>query len=431
MSSIAVRGTTQYHGAVSDPKNYELIHELSPYAFYKAQYINDRVYIYTEAFAQALSASAEALSNFDLISEDHVHFEDLDAFRLTFDQWFTSDKKLPLKRTYRVVLPSQQHPVWIEEVVAYKHDDAYPIRGLLRLLDDSAHALSKLYALSQKVPVMLFEFELGSGGQMRMPFTNAYVEKLFGVSQNEVLNDINGIIDAVSIDDIDELKASITESAIELKPWEAEFRTEVNGKFKWLRGFSVPEKASSKLIRWHGVITDITEQREREKKYRQRSEIDDMTGLVNRAHFIERFQQTQKTQRAAEKNCALLIADIDKFKRINDTHGHPFGDVVIKGVALSLLSSFRSTDVVGRIGGEEYAVLLTDTNEENLLRVAERARTDIANLEHCEDDIKERVTITIGATRFDQLETWEDVFSRADEALYAGKNSGRNKVVIR
>lgn len=410
---------------------HELIHELSPHAFYKAKYINNRTYAYTNAFAKALGLTLEGLDGLDMVAEQNIWHQDIERVHAQFDTWFTSDKTHPLKRVYRVLLPKHRHPIWVEEITAYDRGGGYPIRGLIRLLEDNEHAISKLYSLSQKLPVMLFEFELSSGGQMRLPFTNGYVEQLFGVLHSHAISDFNSVLNTVSLDDIDKLKRSITDSAVDMKPWELEFKTQVGGHEKWLKGFAIPEKPTPSLVRWHGMITDITTQKAKEKEYRQKSQIDDMTGLVNRAHFIEKFQQTLKTQRAAEKQCVLLVADIDKFKRINDTYGHPFGDIVIKGVALSLVSSFRATDVVGRIGGEEYAILLTNTNDENLLLAAERARHDIAKLVHREHDINESVTITIGATRFYHRETWEEVFSRADEALYEGKNSGRNKVVVR
>jgi diguanylate cyclase (GGDEF)-like protein len=120
------------------------------------------------------------------------------------------------------------------------------------------------------------------------------------------------------------------------------------------------------------------------------------------------------------------MADVDEFKKYNDAFGHPAGDEVLKKVATILLSSTRSVDCTARYGGEEFAVLLTGTGAEVATEVAERIRARVET----EEFAGRRITLSIGIAEFPANgHTADEVISSADEALYAAKRSGRNRVV--
>jgi diguanylate cyclase (GGDEF)-like protein len=120
------------------------------------------------------------------------------------------------------------------------------------------------------------------------------------------------------------------------------------------------------------------------------------------------------------------MADVDEFKKYNDTHGHPAGDEVLKKVAKILLSSTRAMDCTARYGGEEFAVLLNDTTGQEAFEVAERIRTRVA----AHDFSGRKVTISIGMAEFpEDGYTADAVISSADEALYEAKRGGRNRIV--
>lgn len=155
------------------------------------------------------------------------------------------------------------------------------------------------------------------------------------------------------------------------------------------------------------------------------STVDALTGLHNRRFLTQRL--SGELVRSYREKCSftVLMADVDEFKKYNDTFGHPAGDEVLKKVATILLGSTRAVDCTSRYGGEEFAVLLTDTVGDGALQVAERIRERVAE----EKFHGRKITISIGMAEFPvHGQTAEAVISRADEALYAAKRAGRNRI---
>jgi diguanylate cyclase (GGDEF)-like protein len=130
-----------------------------------------------------------------------------------------------------------------------------------------------------------------------------------------------------------------------------------------------------------------------------------------------------------ELSCMML--DLDLFKEVNDTCGHPFGDLVLKGTAKQILHEARTTDTVARYGGEEFAILLPNTDLEGATRIAERIRARAQEYTHQDKDVAMRVTISIGlaSNRAHSPQRPEELLSFADRALYQAKKAGRNKVI--
>jgi diguanylate cyclase (GGDEF)-like protein len=157
--------------------------------------------------------------------------------------------------------------------------------------------------------------------------------------------------------------------------------------------------------------------------------IDPLTEILNRGGFEERFAQEIERARRNDEPLALLVADIDRFKQINDRFGHSAGDDVLQRVAGVLTDSTRTHDVVARLGGEEFAILLSQSDCEEGVRVAERIRQGVARMEPppCGPVA---VTVSIGVATFpDDGESRESLFRFADAAVYAAKDQGRDRVV--
>jgi diguanylate cyclase (GGDEF)-like protein len=158
--------------------------------------------------------------------------------------------------------------------------------------------------------------------------------------------------------------------------------------------------------------------------------VDALTGLHNRRHMEEALLAAVSSSRRHGRELSVLMVDIDKFKRINDTFGHPAGDAVLAQTAEKIRSSLRLEDELGRWGGEEFLAVLPSTGAEGALAVAERLRSRVAGTqaqisEHEAID----VTVTVGVSAWAGDEVAELV-SRADAALYAGKEAGRDRVVM-
>jgi diguanylate cyclase (GGDEF)-like protein len=159
---------------------------------------------------------------------------------------------------------------------------------------------------------------------------------------------------------------------------------------------------------------------------------DSLTGVNNRRSFYESSAPMIQYSRRENKKLAVLMIDIDKFKMINDIHGHATGDDVIKTMAQKAKETLRKSDIFGRLGGEEFAAILPNTSERGALKAAENIRSEIENLE-IENINEEKVkfTVSIGVTMLHSNDqNLEAVLHRADLALYEAKRQGRNKVIL-
>jgi diguanylate cyclase (GGDEF)-like protein len=157
---------------------------------------------------------------------------------------------------------------------------------------------------------------------------------------------------------------------------------------------------------------------------------DSLTGLFNRRHLMEMTQKALEKARESGTACFAMIMDLDFFKKVNDNYGHLAGDEVLKNTALVIKNALRASDLLGRYGGEEFVVVISDTEKANVLNLAERIRESIANSPCIYNCIKIPCTVSIGvASIFDDC-TVESLIDRADKGLYMAKNSGRNRVVL-
>lgn len=159
---------------------------------------------------------------------------------------------------------------------------------------------------------------------------------------------------------------------------------------------------------------------------------DELTGLFNRRQFFFLAQREQaRRRRPGPGGLSVVMADIDHFKKVNDTLGHGAGDIVLKDVAHRLKNGLRQTDIVGRYGGEEFALLLPDTDPEQAREVVERIRASIAAAPVEVDGREVNVTVSFGlASQSPAGENLERLLIAADRALYRAKESGRNRVEI-
>jgi diguanylate cyclase (GGDEF)-like protein len=159
---------------------------------------------------------------------------------------------------------------------------------------------------------------------------------------------------------------------------------------------------------------------------------DALTGALNRRELLERAKREIATARRYGRSLSLLIADIDLFKKVNDTYGHAVGDVAIRTVADICRQALRESDLVARIGGEEYVALLPETTAERALATAERLRQTVAATPIAVENATFTISVSIGVTEWCPTDhSIEATLARADDALYQAKRTGRNKVELR
>ena len=153
------------------------------------------------------------------------------------------------------------------------------------------------------------------------------------------------------------------------------------------------------------------------------------TGLYNNGFFLTRLNEEIARSKRNKSTTSIIIMDVDKFKTFNDTFGHIAGDRVLESLAITIKQAVRTEDVPSRFGGEEFTVLLPDTDKENAFLAAERLRSKVANVKVPWEPALPQVTISLGVFTFgvDIDIPAEDIISRADEALYLSKQLGRNR----
>jgi diguanylate cyclase (GGDEF)-like protein/PAS domain S-box-containing protein len=190
--------------------------------------------------------------------------------------------------------------------------------------------------------------------------------------------------------------------------------------------------ADGKVSKVVVVSRDITEQKRLEADLREMAATDMLTGLPNRRHFLGQLEQEKaRVSRAEEKCAAVLMIDIDHFKIVNDTFGHATGDHVLRHLATLMREDLRKIDTVGRLGGEEFAVILPGADLASAEIFAERLRKQVAESPAKHEGRTIALTISIGVTEIKPLDlSADDALTRADRALYRAKECGRNRVTV-
>ena len=186
------------------------------------------------------------------------------------------------------------------------------------------------------------------------------------------------------------------------------------------------------------ISTDITDKKNAESRLAEMSEelfllatTDALTNVFNRRHFMEQAIIEQQRCQREKIGYALLMLDLDSFKSINDSYGHACGDTVLKTIAEMIKRELRTYDLLGRIGGEEFAVLLPNTNPASALAIFQRIRCSIEHLKIEFNNQIIQVTTSIGVALDEHSEkSLEEIFLIADKFLYQAKENGRNQVVI-
>jgi diguanylate cyclase (GGDEF)-like protein len=174
---------------------------------------------------------------------------------------------------------------------------------------------------------------------------------------------------------------------------------------------------------------DVSELAEEAEALERLACSDGLTGLNNRRHFLVLANNEWARFQRYKRPLALLMTDIDKFKSVNDTHGHDVGDEVIKAVAGILQESKRTTDIVGRLGGEEFAMVLPEATLDSAVQAAERFKQLVANRVISAGDQRVSVTISLGVASADeQTSGIDEMLKQSDVALYEAKQTGRNRV---
>jgi diguanylate cyclase (GGDEF)-like protein/PAS domain S-box-containing protein len=279
-----------------------------------------------------------------------------------------------------------------------------------------------------------------TGVDGRIEYFNPKFSTLTGYTLEEVRGKTPRILKSGQTDP--EVYAELWQTILSGEEWRGEFlNRKKNGELYWeSASISAITDQQGTITHFVAVNEDITERKESEEKIRmlnieleKLALTDYLTNLYNRRYFMQRGAEEFRRAHRNRQPLALLMLDLDEFKKVNDRYGHEAGDLLLQQVADVMKSSLREIDLLGRLGGEEFAVLLPNTLLDVAVLLAERVRHSIANLSMLwpGQDLSSAVTISIGAAAYtDAMVGIDDLLRNADAALYQAKHSGRNCVVV-
>jgi two-component system, cell cycle response regulator len=180
-------------------------------------------------------------------------------------------------------------------------------------------------------------------------------------------------------------------------------------------------------------IRSMLHKRKLHLQLEEEATIDEKTGLSNYRVFYRKLREEWERSERYQVPLSIVMLDLDDFKRVNDSHGHPAGDKVLREFGMLVSGGARGTDLAARYGGEEFAMILPHTDRTRAERVAERVRAAVADFSFLEPDQPLRVTVSAGVATFApglNIASAEQLVAAADRALYAAKKAGKNRVVV-
>ncbi|MGG2397250.1 diguanylate cyclase [Pseudomonas sp. SH1-B] len=305
------------------------------------------------------------------------------------------------------------------------------ITAMRRLSEQVQQTVELMTDLTNEIPGMVFQFLRPLRGEPRFTYVSAGAHAICGLTAAQLMADTQALTAIIHADDRDAFVQTFMHSAEQLAPWRHEFRVQVPGRaIAWCQAEACPRRQSDGSVIWHGFMTDVTERKKIEAELQAFATTDFLTQLANRRHFMRQLEaELARLQRCAGQSAAILMFDLDYFKAINDRWGHNVGDQALRHFAAILGSQLRKTDTAGRLGGEEFAVVLSEADLEKAMHFATRIQSELARTPvlHAGEQIFLAVSVGISSLTANDTSV-EAALSRSDIALYCAKRGGRNRI---
>lgn len=284
--------------------------------------------------------------------------------------------------------------------------------------------ITKEYLQEQEVDSFLnVNLDMLSVSDLQANFykVNDKFEKVLGYSSEELIG--QNYLTFIHPDDVALTLQAIEELKTDKKVTEFVNRYRCkDGTYKYIEWQS--QLSAANYI--YSSARDVTEKKKQEEKLTHLSYHDQLTGLHNRQFLDSIIDDEMKRSDVYKQKFTMAILDLDRFKKVNDTWGHPIGDELLQVTAETILGNIRTADLLFRFGGEEFLILMPATNLEGAKQLLEKIRLAVKNIKHPITGIQ---TISIGAAERSIQESFIDWYKRTDQALYQAKNEGRNRVV--
>ena len=305
--------------------------------------------------------------------------------------------------------------------------DVSEIHALAERLQQSVDLITNL---TNTIPGLVYQYRITPDGTAGYCYVSTGIHDIYELTPAQATGNGALINARLHPDDLADWQASLHACTLSLQPWHAEYRVILPRQgLCWRSVHARPSRLSDGSTQWHGFITDITERKRLDLELQEFATTDFLTRLPNRRHFMARMQEELARIHRGQQSAAVLMCDLDHFKKINDTHGHAAGDQVLRHFADLLQEQLRKNDTAGRVGGEEFAVVLSGATMASATLFAERVRQRLASPPLLLDGQPLAVTVSIGITVMLPSDTHVDtILSRSDRALYCAKDAGRNRI---
>ena len=279
--------------------------------------------------------------------------------------------------------------------------------------------------------VLVYDATPPEKGGPRIVYVNPAFEKRMGYASDEILGESPDILSGRGTDR--QTRYRIRKAMQEDKG----IRTELlkygkDGQSYWIDTNLVPLKNDAgEVTHFASIDRDLTRYKRMERQLINLALFDSLTGSLNRPAFMEQANKELARAQRYHRPLSVMMIDTDHFKHINDTSGHAAGDHVLQIFVEAIQEIIRSTDFLGRVGGEEFALLLPDTPLKSACYLAERVRERITRYPYLAGEMLIEVTASLGVTELQKTDKdIKELLKRADEALYEAKASGRNRVTM-
>ena len=370
----------------------------------------------------------------DLVMNKRISFSDLimPEYRETlWNMWQQAVlTRQPVKLEYRIITADNTEK-WVHEQGIPVYNRAGHVQGLEGIIVDITDlknmevTLRSLSVAVEQSPVSVVITDLNA----TIKYVNPQFEVVTGYSAGEAVGQNPKI-----------LKSNKTERSVfedmwrtlkQENVWQGEFiNCRKNGELFWEEAYISPVSDTNGVITSYvAVKLDITERKRIEEQVKHMAHHDSLTALPNRNMFSDRLQQSLALAKRESSGIALMFVDLDRFKPVNDTYGHAIGDLLLQEVAKRMRATVRASDTVGRIGGDEFVVVLSKIdNEHPPLQVAEKLRLAMEQL-FLLDGHTIHISATIGIALYPEHGlTEQELCQHADMAMYSAKQGGRNRV---
>lgn len=283
-----------------------------------------------------------------------------------------------------------------------------------------------LEKLSDEVPGGIYQYRLDVDGHSCFPYASRGLHDIYEVDLAVLRQDASAVFERIHPDDLERVRRSVRYSAEQLTPWREEYRVCLpRGGLRWVRGEATPEIGDHGCTLWHGYLTDISDLKRVEEELRTLSITDALTGIFNRRYFQERLRTELDRAQRDGLDLAVIMLDIDHFKRINDQFGHAVGDHVLRSLCQRIGRRLRRTDVFCRLGGEEFMVLCPGSHAGQAQVLAQELWQGVRSVPV---EGVGRVTASFGVAGWRPGEGADALLLRADAGVYAAKQAGRDRV---